>query len=181
MPQAHQINPERHKLAENMNPQQEVKTMEEIIATQPQEAGKLEELAILKSQMKDFEAQIECIEQTSGIAQLRKEKAKIEADYLVKLAKVGSSVTFSEDRFLKAIKRKGDSYREGTLKLIRNSTTRREVIREKFIAKYHDLALKICTIPVGKAETLIGESELDALCSRKTTYSYELINMEDYI
>lgn len=153
-----------------------VQAVEEIVVSPLTD---LQKLAAIRSQIRDFDHEIEQAEIAFGISQLRAERSARQAEYDSLMIQVVANVQFSEDKFLAALKRKADSYREGNLKLVRSITDRREVIRDKFIKAFPDLALKICTIPVGKAEALVGEENLAPLCKVKTTYSYELQDLEE--
>lgn len=130
--------------------------------------------ALNLSQMSDMErlalAQ-ECL------ASLKAEAKQWQDEYDSCLERVLKTAVFKEDKFLQAIKRKGDSYREGNLKLIRKPTTRRTVRRDEFVAAYPDIFLRIGTVPIREAEATIGKGALDAICDRQTAYSYELIDL----
>ena len=106
-------------------------------------------------------------------------------EYKELLDKIVGQVQFSEDRFLKALKKKGDSYREGPLKLVRYSRTVRSVDTQRFLDSIKDLELqkrlellsRVCKIEVGKAEIEVGKRQLDPLCNRNVTYSYEVFDL----
>jgi len=138
----------------------------------------MQKLISMRQEIDGYDKDIAELEISSGIEGIKAKREKVAARYEKQLELVVSTVEFKEDKFLKAQKKKGDSYKEGTWKLIRHSTTRRAVNTAKFIEKYMDIALKICTIPVGKAEKILGEETLNPLCDATTTHSYELVNID---
>lgn len=149
--------------------------MEEIVVSPLTD---LQKLAAIRAQIRDFDHEIEQAEIAFGISQLRAERNARQAEYYQLEKQVVAKVQFSEDKFLDALKRKADSYREGNLKLVRSIRTTRTIITEKFVEKFPDLALKICSIPIGKAEALVGKKNLEAFCEHTTAYSYELQILE---
>jgi hypothetical protein len=153
-----------------------VQAVEEIVVSPLTD---LQKLADLKAKIRDFDIEIDLAEQMYGIDELRKAKDARQAEYDSLMKQVAAKVQFSEDKFLASLKRKADSYREGNLKLVRSIRTTRTIITEKFVEKFPDLALKICTIPVTKAEALVGKKNLEAYCTHATTYSYELQDLEE--
>ena len=138
----------------------------------------MQKLISMKQEIDGYDKDIAELEISSGIEGIKAKREKVASRYEKQLELVVSTVEFKEDKFLQALKKKGDSYREGTWKLIRHSTTRRAVNTAKFIEKYKDIALEICTIPVGKAEKKLGEETLNQFCDATTTYSYELVNID---
>ena len=136
--------------------------------------GKLQKIANLQKMMEKIDKDITDREQTFGIKDLREERSKLSKEYDKELKAVISAVKFSPDRFLASRGSNADSYREGPTKLIRSSRTVRSIMRGAFVRDHKDLALKICTIPVGEAEKALGAELLERYCSRKTTYSYDL-------
>ena len=138
----------------------------------------LQRLAAVKSQIDDFDQQIERDKQIYGIKLLEQSKADRQKEYEDLLDQIVSSVEFSEDRFLKALKKKGDSYREGSLKLIRHSTTRRKVLLDKFLATFpYDIVKRCCKIELTKADRAVGKDTMDDFVEKETTYDYELLDM----
>jgi len=114
----------------------------------------------------------------TNIFHLKAELKKWQEEHDAALAAILPTAIFSEDRFLATIKKSGDSYREGDYKLLRLKKNVRSIITEKFLTTFPDIGARICTIPIGKAEALIGKANLDAFCEKKTTYSYEVVDME---
>ena len=139
----------------------------------------LQRLAELNAQVEDFNREITEAEAIYGIKLLKEHRDLRMQEYKELLDKIVGQVQFSEDRFLKAIKKKGDSYREGSLKLVRYSRTVRSVDPKRFITSYPDLELlaKVCKVEVGKAEIMIGKRELDPMCDKNVTYSYEVFDL----
>ena len=88
------------------------------------------------------------------------------------------TATFAEDRFLQALKRKGESYREGDIKLIRSPRTQRTIRRDDFIMAYPTVYNRIAKIPLQQAEAAIGREALDSLCDTTISYSYQAVSME---
>lgn len=107
------------------------------------------------------------------IAALRAELKEWQAEYDAALEAVLPTATFAPDR----VKKNAESHREGNWKLLRTEKTVRTVDAAKFIGTFPDLAKQICTIPVTKAEALVGKKNLEAFCEHKTTYSYRVADM----
>lgn len=137
---------------------------------------KLQRLAWIKSNIQFLEEEIEVIERTSGIVKLREHIVKYSSEYKKELDALVPTLTFKEDAILKAAKVKGDSYREGNLKLVRKPRTVRSVKIEQFLEAYLDLDIlkRVVKIEVGKAEDEVGKRALDQFVEKKTTYIYEL-------
>jgi len=112
-----------------------------------------------------------------NIAALKESLKAWQQEYDAALSRVLETATFSEDKFLRAIKRKGDCYREGNLKLIRTPTVRRTIRRDEFVATYPEIFNRIGTVPIREAEAEIGKKALDVLCNKQTSYSYEVVDM----
>lgn len=140
----------------------------------------MQRLCALRREILTIESGIAAAEAACGINTLRKRLAEKDSEFSVLLAAVSRRVVFSEDKFLKAIKKRGESYREGDGKIIRTSTTRRSIDRARFVAAHKDLALAICTIPIKAAEEAIGKRALDAFCEKNTTYSYQFTDMSEH-
>lgn len=112
------------------------------------------------------------------IAGLKTELKRWQEEEKMLLDGVLDRAVFAEDKFLVTLKKKGDSYLEGDFKLLRMRKDTRTVIPEKFLKSFPDIGAKICTIPVTKAEALIGKANMPSFCETKTSYSYEVVNME---
>lgn len=69
---------------------------------------------------------------------------------------------------------------DGKIFLLRSKTTKRKIIPTEFI-KYHPLVLNELleenklTITLKEAETKIGKEDIDTVCEKTTTYSYEFV------
>lgn len=111
------------------------------------------------------------------IAELKAELKEWQDAYETRLAEVLQVAKFSEDKFLKAIKRKGDSYREGSIKLIRKPTTRRTIRRDDFLMAYPEIFMRVAQVPLKQAEEAIGKESLEKVCDLVTSYSYEAVDM----
>lgn len=137
---------------------------------------KLQELAIIKNKINFLESEIKSLEIKHGIDALRDAKTKKAKEYQDLLDEIVPTLTFSEDKFLKAAKLKGESYRAGRIKLIRKSRTVRSVIVDKFLKAFPDIEIlkNVVSIQVGKAEDEIGKKRLDNFVEKNTTFSYEL-------
>ncbi len=138
----------------------------------------MQELASMKRRSAEIDKQIREAEEAYGIRLLREQKAAIDAEFAAKQAEIAPTLTYSEDKFLLAIKRKGDSYREGKLKMIRTSRTTRNVLTEKFAAAFPDLLKSVCKIELTKADALVGKKTMEQYVEKKMTYSYELVDLE---
>lgn len=143
--------------------------------------SKLQELAIIKNKINFLDSEIKSLEIKHGIDALRESKAKKAKEYQELLDEIIPTVTFSEDKFLKAAKLKGESYRAGHLKLIRKSRTVRSVIVDKFLKAFPDIEVlkNVVSVQVGKAEDEIGKRKLDDYVEKTTTYSYELQDLSE--
>jgi hypothetical protein len=111
------------------------------------------------------------------IKALKAELKAWQASYDTALLDVLRTAEFSEDRFLQAIHKRGESYREGEIKLIRSARTQRILRREDFIRAYPLEFNQIAKIPITDAERAIGRDALDGLCDRIISYSYEAVDL----
>lgn len=138
----------------------------------------LQKLAAVKAQIEDFDAQIKHDKQIYGIKLLEQARADRQAEYDALMEQIVPTLEFTEDRFLKALKKKGDSYKEGSLKLIRHSTTRRKVLLDKFLATFpFEIVKRCCKIELTRADKAIGKDTMDDFVTKETTYDYELLDM----
>lgn len=88
--------------------------------------------------------------------------------------KACENATFSEDRFLKAVKVKGDSYKEGRYRIIRHSKDIRKLNQEAFKQKYPKEFNSNAKIGLTDADNAVGKNRVTALCQVNTEYKYEL-------
>ena len=138
----------------------------------------LQKLAAVKAQIEDFDAQIEHDKQIYGIKLLEQARADRQKEYDTLIEQIVPTLKFTEDRFLKALKKKGDSYKEGSLKLIRHSTTRRKVLLDKFLATFpYEIVKRCCKIELTRADKAIGKDTMDDFVEKEVSYSYELLDM----
>jgi len=111
------------------------------------------------------------------IKALKAELKEWQASYDKTLLEVLRVAEFSEDRFLKTIKRNGESYREGNVKLIRSPRVQRTIRRDDFIMTFPEVFNRIAKVPLQQAEAAIGRDALDGLCDKTISYSYEAVDM----
>ena len=111
------------------------------------------------------------------ISALKAELKEWQASYDSNLLEILRTAEFSEDRFLKATRRNGESYREGDVKLIRSPRTQRTIRRDDFIMNHPEVFNRIAEIPLQQAEAAIGKDALDSLCDTTISYSYMAIDM----
>lgn len=138
----------------------------------------LAQLAAIQAQIEDFDKQIEHDKQIYGIKLLEQARADRQAEYDALMEQIVPTIEFKEDKFLKALKKKGDSYMEGSLKLIRHSTTRRKVLLDKFLASFpYEVVKRCCKIELTRADRAVGKDTMDDFVEKETTYSYELLDM----
>lgn len=138
----------------------------------------LQQLAAIQAQIEDFDKQIEHDKQIYGIKLLEQARADRQAEYDALMEQIVPTIEFKEDKFLKALKKKGDSYMEGSLKLIRHSTTRRKVLLDKFLASFpYEVVKRCCKIELTRADRAVGKDTMDDFVEKETTYSYELLDM----
>lgn len=145
---------------------------EEILVGSP-----LQELAAMRRRSDELQAQITEAEEAYGIRLLREQKAEIDATFSARLGEIAPTLLYEEDKFLKALKKKGESYREGSLKIVRTSRTTRAVLAEKFAAAFPQLLPVVSRIELTKADALVGKKTMEAYVEKKTTYSYEFQDM----
>ena len=149
-------------------------TMEQETVIIP-ELTPLQRLAAVKAQIEDFNKQIEQDKLLYGIKLLEQNRDARQKEYNDLLDQIVPTLEFSEDKFLKALKKKGESYREGSLKLVRNTTTRRKVLLDKFLATFpYDIVKRCCKIELGKADKAVGSDTMDDFVEKEISYSYEL-------
>lgn len=151
----------------------EVATQTETIAVSP-----IQNLAAMHRGLKSLDAQIAEAEETFGIKAMREKRASLAVEYEDELSRIAPSLPYGEDKFLKALKKKGESFREGKIKIMRSATTRRTVLTDKFAAAFPDLLKSVCKIELTKADALVGRKTMDAFVEKTTTYRYELVDME---
>ena len=111
------------------------------------------------------------------VAALKAELKEWQATYDSNLLEILRTAEFSEDRFLKTIKRKGESYREGNVKLIRSPRIQRTIRRDDFIMTFPEVFNRIAKVPLQQAEAAIGRDALDDLCDMTISYSYQAVDM----
>ena len=151
----------------------EVVTQSEILAISP-----IQNLAAMYRGLKSLDGQIAEAEETFGIKAMRQKRAELSIEYEEELSRIAPDLTYSEDKFLKALKKKGESYKEGKVKIMRTSRTTRSVLTEKFATAFPDLLKSVCKIELTKADALVGKKTMDEFVEKKTTFSYELVDME---
>ena len=138
----------------------------------------LQKLAAIQAQIEDFDKQIEHDKQIYGIKLLEKYRADRQAEYDALMEQTVPTLEFKEDKFLKALKKKGDSYNEGSLKLIRHSTTRRKVLLDKFLDTFpFEIVKRCCKIELTLADRAVGKDTMDEFVDKEVSYSYELLDM----
>lgn len=139
----------------------------------------MQKLAFLKREIALLDVDISAAEEACGVTKMKHLRSEKQQEFSDLLADTSARVEYSEDKFLKALKRKGDSYREGAMKIVRSSRTTRAVLTEKFAAAFPDLLPKVCKIELTKADALVGKATMDAFVEKKTTYSYEFVDMSE--
>ena len=122
-------------------------------------------------------------QQTSNLNRLEAELKGLQKKFDDALLTVAQAVEFNEEStFDKARGAKPRMvYREGRFKILRSSTTRREMNSKAFIEKYPFLAADIAKIELGKAETALEKElgkteatrEMAGFCTTNTTHKYE--------
>jgi len=152
-------------------------TMEQETVIIP-ELTPLQRLAAVKAQIEDFNKQIEQDKLLYGIKLLEQNREARQKEYNDLLDQIVPTLEFSEDKFLKALKKKGESYREGSLKLVRNTTTRRKVLLDKFLATFpYDIVKRCCKIELGKADKVVGSDTMEDFVEKEISYSYTLLDL----
>ena len=151
----------------------EVATQIETIVVSP-----LQNLAAMHRGLRDLDRQIAEAEEAFGIKAMREKRSRLAVEYDDELSRIAPGLQYGEDKFLKALKKKGESFREGKIKIMRTSRTVRNVLTEKFAKTFPDLLPKVCKIELTKADTLIGKKTMEQFCEKSTSYRYELVDME---
>jgi hypothetical protein len=141
----------------------------------------MQELARMKRRSAEIEKQIREAEEAYGIKLLREQKAMIDQEFSARINEIAPTLPYGEDKFLKTLKRKGESYREGSLKIIRSSRTTRFVLAEKFATAFPQLLPAVSRIELTKADALIGKKTMEEYVEKKMTYSYELIDLQEEV
>jgi hypothetical protein len=142
------------------------------------EVSPVQNLAAMHRGLKALDEQIAQAEIAFGLKAMREQRAIKAVEYEQELARIAPGLEYGEDKFLKALKKKGESYREGNVKIMRSSRTTRAVLTEKFVATFPDLLAKVCKVELAKADALVGKKTMDDFVEKKTTYSYEVLDME---
>lgn len=150
----------------------EVAMQTEIISVSP-----IQNLAAMHRGLKALDDQIAEAEATLGLKAMREKRAQMAVEYEAELTRIAPGLPYGEDKFLKALKKKGESYREGNVKIMRSATTRRTVLTDKFAAAFPDLLPSVCKIELTKADALVGKKTMDAYVEKTTTYRYEVVDM----
>ncbi|MCK9571081.1 hypothetical protein M0R72_19185 [Candidatus Pacearchaeota archaeon] len=138
----------------------------------------IQNLAVMHRALKALDDQIAEAEVTFGLKSMREQRAQKAQEYEEELARIAPGLPYGEDKFLKALKKKGESYREGSIKIMRSATTRRTVLTDKFAAAFPDLLKSVCKVELTKADALIGKKTMDDFVEKVTTYRYEVMDME---
>lgn len=138
----------------------------------------IQNLATMHRGLRALDRQIAEAEEAFGIKALREKRASLSVEYEEELSRIAPSLEYGEDKFLKALKKKGESFREGKIKIMRTSRTVRSVLTEKFAKTFPDILPKVCKIELTKADALVGKKTMEQFCEKSTTYRYELVDME---
>jgi hypothetical protein len=140
----------------------EVVVQSETIVVSP-----IQNLAAMHRGIRSLDAQIAEAEETFGIKAMKQKRAELSVEYEEELSRIAPSLEYGEDKFLKALKKKGESYKEGKVKIMRTSRTTRSVLTEKFVAAFPDLVKSVCKIELTKADALVGKKTMDEFVERK--------------
>lgn len=149
----------------------------------------------MKRRSDELQSQITEAEEAYGITLLRQQKAQLDLDFSALLGEVAPKLTYGEDKFLKAAKKKGESYKEGTIRIIRTSRTNRIVRAKDFVTAFPGLirsrlenpdmtveaALRLlietgCKIELTKIDGMVGKATMKNYCDEKKSYSYEFLD-----
>ncbi len=112
------------------------------------------------------------------MTELKKELESWTKEYKTALDEVLPAATFGPDKFLEALKLKGDGWRADGYMLIRTQKRTRTIRISEFAAKYKDKFEKIATVKIKDAEAAVGKTALDELCDFETSFSYKVVNMK---
>jgi len=150
----------------------EVATCPETVQVSP-----LQNLAAMHRSLRALDEQIAEAEATLGLKAMRERRSQMAVEYEDELARIAPALPYGEDKFLRALKKKGESYREGNVKIMRSATTRRTVLTDKFAEAFPDLLKSVCKIELTKADALVGKKTMDQFVEKTTTYRYEVVDM----
>jgi hypothetical protein len=142
------------------------------------EVSPVQNLMAMHRGLNTLDSQIAEAEETFGIKAMKDRRSQLALEYSEELDRIAPVLEYSEDKFLKALKKKGESYREGSIKIMRTSRTIRNVLTEKFATAFPDLLKSVCKIELTKADALVGKKTMDAFVTKETTYRYEVVDME---
>jgi hypothetical protein len=153
----------------------------------------LEDLAILKHMIKSEEYKIEEIninfeesikdkikEKNSAQAPILNRIEQFKKSYDEMFREICDNAKFEKDRFLKAAKIKGDSYKEGRYRIIRHIKTERKLNQAEFKNKYPEEFIKIAEVGLTKADSEIGKNRVNQLCTINEKYSFEFYDPDDH-
>ena len=146
----------------------------------PVDISPVQRVGLLSRDIKALETQIADAEKAMGIDKMKKDlEAKVQA-YTVELKMAVGDLEFTEDHFLKALKKKGESYQEGEFKIIRTARTQREIRLAEFMKAFPaTVLLKCAKIGLTDADKTLGKDVVEKYVDKKVTYSYDLMDMEE--
>lgn len=90
-----------------------------------------------------------------------------------------NQAVFSEDPFLRSVKVKGDSYKEGPLKIIRHIKDTRTLNQSAFQQQYPEEFKKIAKVELGKADNEVGKNKVNELCNIARSYTFEFYDSKE--
>ena len=135
---------------------------------------------LLSRDIKALEAQISEAEKAMGIDRMKADLAAKKQAYDVELRTAAEGLRFTEDHFLKALKKRGDSYQEGDFKVIRSSRTQREIRVAEFLKAFPlTVLLKCVKVGLTDADRALGKDVVEKYADKKVTYSYEIMDMAE--
>ena len=135
----------------------------------------VQNLAAMHRGLKALDEQITQAEIAFGLKAMREQRAIKAVEYEQELARIAPGLAYGPDKFLQALRGKGESYREANVKIVRSSRTTRVVLTEKFAAAFPELFTKVCKIELAKADAMVGRKTMDEFVEKKTSYSYEVM------
>ena len=104
---------------------------------------------------------------------------KLQESYDDVMNEIIDNVEFKPDRFMEAKGIKGDSYREGGLKIIRHKRMDRKLNQTKFKKLYPKEFEKYGEIGLTKADKAIGQDKTNELCVISEKVRFEFYDPSD--
>ena len=112
------------------------------------------------------------------VAALRQELKGWKAEYDQALeAVLVTEPKFEQTKFLKAMRKNGLMYREGSVGIVRTTKTNRKLDQGEFSNRYQKEFLQYANISLEDAEKVAGKDRISEMCDLDTTYVYKVVDL----